>query len=305
MDLTLALLRFFATGPGILAIGLLAILIILVWEWRVSLIGLVLIQLGIAPVAVFLQGVELQWVTVQTLVVMLSCLILALSATQISGSPTSRQSGNGLLRLMVVILLYASWRLFQFDIPIPLILPQVNVLFTWLFICALLMLALSDNPLFTGTALLLWLIPLHVVISVLFPFASLIVLFGIVELFLALCCSYLILAECLGEEERPLIATDVTFPVEEGWKPQTPPRGFPSVPLQDRTTTTMTAIPVLTNGQNEQTSRIAPGQQSSAYAVKPNPTPSDRTGEHPLVKTITKGRRSNNRAQPPTGESES
>lgn len=315
MTVVLTLLNFLATGPGMLFIGLLAILMILAWEWRVSLMGLILIQLGITPIAVFIQDIDLQWVTVQTLVIILCSLILALSVTQIAGSPTSRQSGNWPLRLMVVIMLYVSWRLFQFDIAIPLIDPRVSVLFNWLFICALVILALSDNPLFTGSALILWFIPMHVVVATLFPFSNLIVLFGFLELSLALCCSYLILAERLGESEQIAIATDVTFPSTAGPRLLVDRAGNerPELLPNDRTTMDLLAVPIakeLTLGQpkssrpnseSAQSNAVQPTQQPLPAPTSSSPSdttqglkavhPKDRTGEHPLVSAIAKGKR--------------
>ncbi len=294
-----------------LIIGSLGILMILAWEWRVSLIGIILIQLGITPIAIYLQGIDAQWVTVQTLVIILCSLILALSTTQISGSPTSRQSGNWLLRLMVVIMLYVSWRLFEFNITIPLIEPRVNVLFNWLFICALVMLALSDNPLFTGSALILWFIPMHVVVATLFPISNLVVLFGFIELILALCCSYLILAERLGESEQITIATDVTFPNTAGPRQLIDRSGNERTELlpNDRTTMDLLAVPLvpeLRQGQAKLPQQDSQSLSNGGTASAPPPPPAsisdttqglravppkDRTGEHPLVTTLSKGRR--------------
>lgn len=342
MDLILSLFSFLATGPGILVIGLMAILMIVAWEWRINLLMLVLIQLGVAPIAVNIQGVDPQWVTVQTLVIVLCSLILALSAAQVDSSPTSRQSGNGPLRLMVVVMLYASWRLFEFDISIPLIQPQVSVLFMWLFICALLIFSLSDNPLFTGSALILWFIPIHVMIAVLFPFSNLLVLFGILELILAFCCSYLVLAERFGEEEQVQIATDITFPTTVGPRqlvdyagnertnllpndhttmdllavplppkdgrpgqvqlPQPnstlPPKQIPLTPPSGVSQPGMpqTGAPPAVPRSGETPRSISGSEQDSRRPVQPaeraTDKPADRTGEHPLVATLSKGKRS-------------
>lgn len=335
MNLILSLFSFLATGPGILVIGLMAIIMILAWEWRVNLLMLVLIQLGVAPIAVNIQGIDPQWITVQTLVIVLCSLILALSATQVESSPTSRQSGNGPLRLMVVIMLYTSWRLFEFDISIPLIQPQVSVLFMWLFICALLMLSLSDNPLFTGSALILWFIPIHVIIAVLFPFSNLLVVFGILELILAFCCSYLVLAERFGEEEQVQIATDITFPNTVGPRQLVDYAGNEKTNLlpNDRTTMDLLAVPLppkdsrpgqvqlpqpdstlppkqiplsppATSSPSEGSAENAPPPQTGARNLAP-PTdrPTERTGEHPLVATLSKGKRSKRpNSQEPKGD---
>ena len=204
---------------------------------------------------------------------------------------------------MIVILFYVSWRLFQFEVPIPLIESDLSLLFTWLSLCALLMLAISDNPLFTGSALLLWFIPMHVVTSALFPFTSLIVLFGILELVLALCCSYLILAERLGTQTEQVIVTDMTFAVNDDARLlpsfSTAPQSGATATTGDRTTANLRAV-----SMTERTlpiERPLTGITGTWPSIPAPEKPSDRTGEHPLVATLSRGKRGR-RATPPADE---
>lgn len=272
---------------------------ILAWDWRVSLSGLVLIQLGVGALGFIRQGIEAQWIVVQTLIILLCSLILALSTAQVTASPTSRQAGNWMLRLMVIILFYVSWRLFQFEVPIPLIEFDVSLLFTWLSLCALLMLALSDNPLFTASALILWFIPMHVVTAVLFPFTSLIVLFGTLELVLALCCSYLILVERLGEESERVIMTDMTFPVDDESLllpslagSATSLLGSPS----ESTSRKLRAVSPFNDDRAFGPSRR--GTSPEGATVPSSEQTAERTGEHPLIATLARGKRASRRPPP-------
>lgn len=272
---------FFTTVPGILLIGAVAAGMILLWDWRASLGGLFLIQLGVADIAVVLQQVDVQWATAQTLIMLLCCVILGISASQTAGESSWHQAGSLLLRFLVLVLLYVCWRLFEFNITLPLIRPDVTVLFVWLGICALVTLSLNDNAFFTGTALLLWCIPAQVVTAVLLPIPSLIVMLGVLQLLLALGCSYLMLVERYGHVEEPVVATDITFP----WKSLPgPSNGVPLLPgvvAGDHTRTQESvAIPALPDKRGAQASGN-PGASGASER-------SERTGEHPLVARLNK-----------------
>lgn len=214
-------LDFFATGIGVMLTCAIAAAIILFWEWRFSLIGLVAVQFGVTAVALHTERIDPNVMIIQTCVIALCMLILALSNAQAPQSPTIRQSGNWLMRLLTLILLYTALRLFDFNYTLPL--PGVDsgdalrmtIFFAWLGICALLILSFSDNPFFTGIALLLWCIPIHVLAALLTPLSGIVILIGIIELLLALACSYLVLTEGFSAESRPAVASDITFPTED------------------------------------------------------------------------------------------
>lgn len=206
---------------GIITTCAIAAAMVLFWNWRLSLLGLILVQFGATAVALNTQRVDSNVMLVQICVMILCGLILALSMYQAPQSPSIRQSGNWFLRLLALLLLYFALRLSEFDfvLPLPDLDPsealRLTIFFAWLCICALLTLSFSDNPLFTGIALLLWCVPAHLLAAILTPVSGIVVLIGIIELLLALACSYLILMEGLSTEARPIVATDVTFPMQD------------------------------------------------------------------------------------------
>lgn len=206
------ILTFFSTGFGLMVVGAIAAAIILFWEWRLALAGLFVVQVGVATVAVQVEQIPGEWAGVMTAVTALTCLILALSAQQVPRPVSLRQSGTFLLRAMVLVVVFLGWQALRDSIRIPELVPQVTALFVWLGLCVLVMLALSDNPLFYAVALLLWCVPVQAVVGVLLGIPALIALIGMLELAIALACSYLVLAEQLPVAEAPPILTDIVFP---------------------------------------------------------------------------------------------
>lgn len=208
----LSILTFFSTGFGLMVVGAIAAAMILFWEWRLALAGLFVVQVGVATVAVQVEQIPGEWAGVMTAVTALTCLILALSAHQVPQPVSLRQSGTFLLRATVLVVIFLGWQALRDGIRIPELAPQVTALFVWLGLCVLVMLALSDNPLFYAVALLLWCVPVQAVVGVLLGIPALIALIGMLELAIALACSYLVLAEQLPVAEAPPILTDIAFP---------------------------------------------------------------------------------------------
>ncbi|HXF63467.1 MAG TPA: hypothetical protein VNK95_17695 [Caldilineaceae bacterium] len=225
MDGFFDLLTFFSTPFGLTATGLAAAAIILFWEWRLALVGLGVVQVGVATVIVQVEQAPAEWAGVMTAVTGLACLILMLSASQAPAAPSMRQAGTWQLRALALVLVYLGWRAFGHDIRIPGLVSQVTSLFVWLSICVVVILGLSENPLFTAVALLLWCVPVQAVVAVMLGIPALIALIGIVELVVALACSYLVLAEQLPATERQPVLTDIAFPDQlpaYGARPQRP-----------------------------------------------------------------------------------
>jgi hypothetical protein len=225
----LATFNFFASGMGILAIGGIAIAMILLWEWRLFLLGLCVIQLGVVVLLAKVHHVTLEWVQVQMLTSTLSAAILFLSARQIRFALPYQRPGSGFVHIMAVILLLICWPLFNVQLPLPLLAPPIARLFLWLSVCALIMLGLGDAPLSTGVALLLWLIPVQGFLEVLLPEFRLFVLIGMIQILSALACSYLMLAARQPVVTKRSTETDIAFPAS-------PSRSLPSLgtgrPLQ-------------------------------------------------------------------------
>lgn len=245
-------LQFFASGLGVLAIGALATLIFLLWSWRTALVGLFGVQLGVIGLVVHVHGLPVRWASAQLVTVGICGLLLWLSARQFRLTIAQRP-GSWVLRSLTLILLLVSWRLFNVYLPLPVILPQVTQLFIWLALCALIILSLGDTPFFTGIALLLWCIPIQAAAEIILPGHGLAVLIGVLQILIALACSYMILVEHTPATQASSILTDITFPGEKA-TPLPAPAG-------------------------ERTRLPAPG----ATTGRPIPLPKDPTGEIPLV----------------------
>lgn len=212
MESLLETLAFFAGPRGPLILGIVTALIIVVWEWRVALLGLFCVQVGVVSAAVALEQVPAEWASVMVVIMALACLILALSAYQMTRTTTLNQSGTWPLRALLLVLLYIGWALAEVNLPLPGVNPELADLFVWLALCMVVILGLSDNPLFGSVGLLLWLIPVQVIAAVIVNSPVLVALIGMVSLLLALAGSYLILAEQVEAEADAPIVTDIAFP---------------------------------------------------------------------------------------------
>lgn len=193
----MGVLDFFATGQGVLALGALAALIVLLWDWRVALIALVLIQIGVATLLVQIEGASGQIMFVQTLIIVLCAVMVAISGVQVHLRRSGRQSGGWLFRLLVLALLGIALYTLDLSVVLPEIAPAITRVFGWIALTALIMLSLGDNPVFTITALLIWCVLGQALASLYAPASEIMVAIGMMELVLGLTASYLLLAERL------------------------------------------------------------------------------------------------------------
>ena len=268
-------LDFFASGLGILLIGATALLTILLWDWRVTLAGVLVIQVGVAILAGKVHGLTIQWASVQIMVTGLALLMLLLSAHQVQPALRQQRPGSWPVRLSAAMLLLISWQFLDVDLALPIIAPQIAQLCLWLALCGLVLLGLSDTPFFTGVALLLWFMPIQAFIEILLPQYRLFVLIGMIELLVALACSYLMLAQRLPvSRSRPLRAGQ-------------PMRNAGALPLLLGTPINGVTLPTLINGNGKHaplnplltpTRRAAPAQDPP-----PNAPPREPTGEHDAI----------------------
>ena len=216
MDSILGYLSFFGGALGPVIVGTATALIIVVWEWRVALLGLFCVQVGVVSAAVALDHLPSEWAGVMIVVMGLACLILALSAQRMTRTTTLYQSGTWPLRTLLLVLVYVGWRLAEVNLPLPEVNAELADLFMWLALCMLVMLGLSDNPLFSSVALLMWLIPVQVVAAVIVNSPALVALIGMLTLLVALAGSYLILTEQVKADATAPVVTDISFPENRG-----------------------------------------------------------------------------------------
>jgi len=196
----MGLLDFFATGQGVLALGLLAALIVLLWDWRVALIALVLIQMGVATLLVQIEGASGQIMFVQSLIVALCAVMIAIAGVQVHLRRSGRQSGGWLFRLLVLALLGIALYSLDLSVVLPEVAPAITRIFGWIALIALIMLSLGDNPVFTITALLIWCVLGQAMAALYAPASEVMVAIGLMELVLGLTASYLLLAERLPRQ---------------------------------------------------------------------------------------------------------
>lgn len=214
MDGFLAALAIFATPGGLTVIGMIAAAIIVLWDWRFALAGLFFIQVGVTAATVTLQRLPVDWATVTLGVSALACLMLTLSAQRIRYTGSLYQSGTWLQRALILALFWLLWRVAANNITLPEFTPALVQLFAWLVLCLLTILALSENPLFTAVGLLLWLTPVQAVAAVLVGIPVVVALVGLVQIMVALACSYLVLIEQIPAEAGAPVLTDITFPAD-------------------------------------------------------------------------------------------
>ena len=206
-------LTFFSTPAGLTFTGGVAALSIIFWDWRAALAALLVVQIAVSALSVNLFSAPSQWALIQIAVMALACTILALSAVQtMRVSLSARQSGSFLLRLMAILLFVGGWRLLNVAPDFPKFGPEVSSLFGWLAVCALLTLGLGENPLFVGAGLLLWFVPVQAMAAVVLGIPALVAMVGILELLVALVCSYLLLVEQGPQAQAAETLTDIAFP---------------------------------------------------------------------------------------------
>ncbi|MBX3010147.1 MAG: hypothetical protein KF832_01525 [Caldilineaceae bacterium] len=263
---------FFASGFGILLIGAIAISMLLVWDWRLFLAGVWIIQLGVSVVVTRLYNVNLEWMQVQMLVMTLCIAMLFLSAQQVRFALPYQRPGSWLVRALAVTLLLICWRLLPMALDLPIVTPAMDQLFFWLGICALIMLGLGDAPLSTGVALLLWLIPVQAFIQLLLPEFRLFVLIGMVQLLSTLACSYLILTARLPEAVAADAPSDVVFP--------TPTTPLPTLPMLPRN---MPREHPLSTWLPTHTGKTQPGRLPLPPQAQPTPPLEGASGEPPIA----------------------
>ena len=189
--------EIWSSVPFHIFLGLAAGLPFVLWDWRVALPGLLLVQLGTGTLMGSVYTLPAPWPTVQFGVLLLACLILMLSILQ-TRSVQVDQSGefSSILFRALVLGIAALWVSRAGDaIPLPIVNDATRLLFLWFAVLALLTLGLAETVLLGGIALLLWMIPVQAFLSLMFPSPAIVVPLGILQLLVALACSYLLLAE--------------------------------------------------------------------------------------------------------------
>jgi hypothetical protein len=185
----------FASGIGILVLAALGAAIVILWDWRLALAGVVVLTLGLTSILVYLHGLPGPLALGQVMAVALSALILGGAKLARSSTVPLRHASNLPLRLLALLFVLGGWWFIDPGYTFPLFSQAETDFLLWMLICGLAMASFTTSPFFVGIALLLWSMPVFAVAAILLPGSGLSVLVGIVDLLLALACAYLVLTE--------------------------------------------------------------------------------------------------------------
>ena len=190
--------NLFATGVGILLLGALTGALVVLWDWRVALIGAVLVHLGACSILVLVHDVPGLVAAGQMLAVTLAAAMLGSAGILHANAKSLHQAGNWPLRLMALLFVVVAWWYLDPGYTLPYFSQPETEFLLWTAICALAMWSFSGSPLMGGAAVLLWSTPMYALSSVLLPGSGLPAIVGIADIILALACSYLVLLEPAG-----------------------------------------------------------------------------------------------------------
>lgn len=202
--------------PAVIIIGICAIVLVTFRDWRLILAAFMGLYLGLALLASTVMDAELALLRV--IVGGLVAIMWYLSAQRTGWGGrflpfSSRQgvqarplSSTTLFRAVIALALAGALLASRARLPLPPIPPDFALVVTWLAAYALLGLALGDEALQVGTALLMWLAATQLVLSALSEDLALLGLLSTVELLVGLAIAYLMIARgpaevALSDEE--------------------------------------------------------------------------------------------------------
>lgn len=190
-----SLFSFFATGYGVIFTMALVLSLLVIWDWRLMLTVVLIVQLAVGTLMVAFHHVDTRWMVVQLLMMLISCATLAISVMQMHSTTLLRRRNNLMMHLLLAPLLITAWWLLQVDLPLPELNSAVRQLFLWLAVAALIELSIGNDPMSIGVGLLIWCIPMHALATLFTPIPSLLALIGLLELLIGFSCAYLVIAD--------------------------------------------------------------------------------------------------------------
>jgi hypothetical protein len=199
--------------PALYAVGLGAVIVVAARDWRLVLAGFTAITLGSALLASTLLPPE--WALVRVIVGGLVAIMWYLSAQRAGWGgyflPFQRQGGvwarplssTTLFRTLLALALAGGLLATRPRLPLPTLPTDIQAVVIWLGAFALLGLALGDEALQAGAALLMWLAATQLLFAALRQEAWLIWLLSSVELLVGLATAYLMVARGSAVRKPP------------------------------------------------------------------------------------------------------
>lgn len=191
--------------PAVVAAAICMMTIVAVRDWRLVLAAFMGLSLALALLSAIVLKPELALLRVIVGGMVAIMWYLSAQRTGWGGRflPFSSRKGvqarplssTTLFRTVVVLAVAGALLASRFRLPLPAMPPDFQIVVTWLAAYALLGLALGDEALQTGTALLMWLAGTQLVFAALaWEGLALIGLLGTLELLLGLATAYLMVA---------------------------------------------------------------------------------------------------------------
>ncbi|MCB0001920.1 MAG: hypothetical protein KDH86_05165 [Anaerolineae bacterium] len=198
--------------PVTLVIGLCAIVLVSARDWRLVLTALMAMYIGLALIAASYLPPE--WALLRVVVGGLIAIMWYLSAQRAGWGgrflPFQQQGGvqarplasTTLFRTVLAVVVAMTLLIARPRLPIPLVDPDIRLVFTWLAAFGLLGLALGEEAMQSGVALLMWIAATQLLLSSLTRDPWLIWFLSSTEILIGLAIAYLIVAR--GSQTQPV-----------------------------------------------------------------------------------------------------
>ena len=199
-------LGFITRDLAIVGLFVSAGVIILVRDWRVSLLSLLgqYLLAGLVLSSLVLPEIAL----IKVLIGGLICAMLYLAARQAGWTPTPARGslfpGGLAFRLLIAILTALLAMTLSRNYPLPVIPPDVGLASYWLMLAGLLILMLTEEPLKAGQGMLTGIIGFELLFSTIERSLAMVWLWAVANLLLALAIAYLVVARGVGSPEGDL-----------------------------------------------------------------------------------------------------
>jgi hypothetical protein len=169
--------------------------IFVAWNWRLALVGAILLHLGIVSILVHIHDVPGELAAGQVVAVMLCAAMLGIAGWLQPQPLTLQQGTNWPLRSLALLFVLAAWWFLDPGYTLPMFTQLETELMIWTALCGLALWSFSGSPLLGGVAVLLWSVPLFALASVLLDGSGLAAIVGIADIVIVLACGYLALLD--------------------------------------------------------------------------------------------------------------
>jgi uncharacterized MnhB-related membrane protein len=195
--------------PTVLVLGAAACIIVVARDWRMILLAYGLYSVALA--VMLSQLIPPEWALMQAIVGGLIGVILFLSGRQLRDVRTPRLGVEGRwphmvslssFRLMAVALAASAFFLLHESIRVPMLNPLQSDAFLWIQLMGIMGLALHEEPLHAGLALLVMVGGSLLLLDQLFPQRTVIGLLDAWQLLLGLAIAYLTVSRGLAAPEQ-------------------------------------------------------------------------------------------------------